>query len=203
MTEGRRLKVREIAARIGVHYMVVYQWRQKGLHKDKLCIHKDENGVWAWESEVDKFAAQYTRKGIKPLDLGSKWVHELGDNEPLRDPRCSDQDMNDMMHLWHGSPLDEVAKSDIAGEIRRSLSDLTGIEAIVVVTRFGLIPAIQPMTLDEIAAQLGITREYVRQILCRATTKLSKNHILWEALSDFVRTPMPCEIQGNEPEGRT
>jgi RNA polymerase primary sigma factor len=69
------------------------------------------------------------------------------------------------------SPLDEVITEKSQEYIRDILSELSAREAEILRMRFG-IDRNSNSTLEEIAQQLGVTRERIRQIEARALKKL-------------------------------
>lgn len=68
-------------------------------------------------------------------------------------------------------PADTVSENETIQEVRMLLSQLPERESIVLQLRYG-IPDDRCRTLDEIGAQLGVTRERVRQIQMRAERRL-------------------------------
>ena len=68
-------------------------------------------------------------------------------------------------------PVDTVSENETVQEVRILLSRLPEREATVLRLRYG-IPDDRCRTLDEIGAQLGVTRERVRQIQVRAERRL-------------------------------
>lgn len=68
-------------------------------------------------------------------------------------------------------PVDTVSENETVQEVRLLLSQLPERESTVLRLRYG-IPDDRCRTLDEIGAQLGVTRERVRQIQVRAERHL-------------------------------
>ena len=68
-------------------------------------------------------------------------------------------------------PVDTVSENETVQEVRLLLSQLPERESTVLRLRYG-IPADRCRTLDEIGAQLGVTRERIRQIQVRAERHL-------------------------------
>ena len=83
--------------------------------------------------------------------------------------------------------MDEMLQQeDLKAEITRALSKLTGRESQVISMYYGL-EGNQPMTLEEIGAHCGRTRERIRQIKEKTLLKLrssSRNKALWDYFSD-------------------
>ncbi|MBZ7987304.1 RNA polymerase sigma factor RpoD [Campylobacter canadensis] len=70
------------------------------------------------------------------------------------------------------SPLDSILKEDLKKQIEQVLDLLNERERTVIKLRFGLTEDESDRTLEEIGAELGITRERVRQIESTAIKKL-------------------------------
>jgi len=66
-----------------------------------------------------------------------------------------------------------VEQADLSNQIRSVLSTLSERERFIIECRYGLVSG-QPMTLDSIGKELGITRERVRQIERKAEVKLKQ-----------------------------
>lgn len=72
-----------------------------------------------------------------------------------------------------GNPVvDERAQSDRLEKIQRILARLDDREKAIIVGRFGLDHAREPLTLKEVGAEMGVTKERIRQIEARALNKL-------------------------------
>lgn len=70
-------------------------------------------------------------------------------------------------------PMEAVDSADRAGRIKEWLESLDENEKVVITKRFGL-DGSDPMTLESVGHQFGITRERVRQIEAKALSKLRK-----------------------------
>jgi RNA polymerase primary sigma factor/RNA polymerase sigma factor len=68
----------------------------------------------------------------------------------------------------------ESAQVQREGQIGRILERLDEREAKIIVSRFGLSPGHEPLTLKEVGAVMGVTKERIRQIEARALSKLRK-----------------------------
>jgi len=71
----------------------------------------------------------------------------------------------------------QIIKASVQQQIRDSLAELDGKEALVIKLRFGLDDD-KPRTLHEIGAQMGLTRERIRQIEQKAMRKLGRSRSL-------------------------
>jgi RNA polymerase primary sigma factor len=71
----------------------------------------------------------------------------------------------------------QIIKASVQQQIRETLGELDEKEALVLKLRFGLDDD-RPRTLQEIGAQLNLTRERIRQIEQKAMRKLGRSHKL-------------------------
>ena len=74
--------------------------------------------------------------------------------------------------LSEESDIDHAALRSLCEEVRAILHSLTAQEQHVITARFGLDNSCESRTLEDVSHQLGVTRERVRQIECRALQKL-------------------------------
>ena len=68
----------------------------------------------------------------------------------------------------------ETAQSQRQSQVGKILSHLDQREQEIIVRRFGLAAGHEPLTLKEVGAAMGVTKERVRQLEARAMTKLRK-----------------------------
>lgn len=89
--------------------------------------------------------------------------------------RTSYEELFDSTEEHRANPtLREAAQRDRVEKIRKILGRLDEREQQIVVSRFGLDHNREPLTLKEVGAEMGVTKERVRQIEARALTKLRK-----------------------------
>ena len=81
-------------------------------------------------------------------------------------------------------PESAVGARVLAAEVRAVLGELTEREQDVLAARFGL-GGRTTASLEELGAQLGVTRERVRQIEARAIQKLRRSPEAYKRLRDF------------------
>jgi RNA polymerase primary sigma factor len=72
------------------------------------------------------------------------------------------------------SPLENLQSKSIVGDISKVLNQLEPREADIIRLRFGL-EGLDPLTLEEVGAKIGITRERVRQLQEHALRALRKS----------------------------
>ena len=112
-------------------------------------------------------------------------VRQLGDHEELRpdDPRrASHRDRfrtshDEMFTATEDERTRPVRAGDVpstSGErqIGRILDRLDEREQKIIISRFGLDHGQEPLTLKEVGAEMGVTKERIRQIEARALSKL-------------------------------
>jgi len=87
--------------------------------------------------------------------------------------RTSHDELFDATQEKRGNPMvEETMQQDRISKINRVLKRLDDRERQIIVGRFGLDHSHEPRTLKEVGAELGVTKERIRQIEARALTKL-------------------------------
>ena len=78
-----------------------------------------------------------------------------------------------MTQELRGNPaVEESLQQDRVAKIQRVLKRLDDRERQIIIGRFGLDHSREPRTLKEVGAELGVTKERIRQIEARALNKL-------------------------------
>ncbi|MFX4251820.1 RNA polymerase sigma factor RpoD [Aliarcobacter butzleri] len=85
------------------------------------------------------------------------------------------------------TPIDNIMKEDLQGQIDQILSQLNEREQAVIRMRFGLMEDASDRTLEEIGKELNVTRERVRQIESSAIKKL-KHPKVGKNLKNYVES---------------
>jgi len=87
--------------------------------------------------------------------------------------RTSHDELFDMTQEKRANPtLEETIQRDRVSKIKRVLNRLDERERQIIVGRFGLDHSQEPQTLKQVGAELGVTKERIRQIEARALNKL-------------------------------
>jgi len=113
-------------------------------------------------------------------DMGWSDAELLTAMATARPPLSLDADFNEDNHASLHSCLEdqqsahEERASDIDDMLRSAMASLRKREAEILAMYFGLNGA-EPMTLEEIALAMGITRERIRQIKLKALSRLKKS----------------------------
>lgn len=87
--------------------------------------------------------------------------------------RTSHDELFDMTQEQRANPtVEETLQRDRISKVNRVLERLDDRERQIIVGRFGLDHSQEPRTLKEVGAELGVTKERIRQIEARALNKL-------------------------------
>jgi RNA polymerase primary sigma factor len=141
--------------------------------KKKTAELKGELGRDPTREEIAK-ALQVSETDIEDLEILSERSLSLSD----RGPNDDELDVEDRISDTHSPSVEyQIIKASVQQQIRETLGELDEKEALVLKLRFGLDDD-RPRTLQEIGAQLNLTRERIRQIEQKAMRKLSRSHQL-------------------------
>ncbi|PLY07502.1 MAG: RNA polymerase sigma factor RpoD [Arcobacter sp.] len=142
-----------------------------------------ENGK---EPDVDEIAKEV---GL-PVDKVKQVIKITKEPVSLEAPIGSDDDgkFGDFVPDEKApTPVDNIMKEDLQGQIDQILAQLNEREQAVVRMRFGLMSDASDRTLEEIGKELSVTRERVRQIESSAIKKL-KHPKVGKNLKNYVES---------------
>ena len=142
-----------------------------------------ENGK---EPDVDEIAKEV---GL-PVDKVKQVIKITKEPVSLEAPIGSDDDgkFGDFVPDEKApTPVDNIMKEDLQGQIDQILAQLNEREQAVVRMRFGLMDDASDRTLEEIGKELSVTRERVRQIESSAIKKL-KHPKVGKNLKNYVES---------------
>lgn len=112
---------------------------------------------------------------LKKVKIIKRAVKAL--NSTVREPQGRDGESISLADVVADSrtstPDDNVLRGDELGVLRRLLEAIDEREAVILRLRFGL-DGQEPLTLKQIAEEVGISRERVRQIVDEALTRLNE-----------------------------
>lgn len=112
---------------------------------------------------------------LKKVKIIKRAVKAL--NSTVREPQGRDGESISLADVVADSrtntPDDNVLRGDELGVLRRLLEAIDEREAVILRLRFGL-DGQEPLTLKQIAEEVGISRERVRQIVDEALTRLNQ-----------------------------
>ena len=136
---------------------------------------------------------------LKKVKIIKRAVKAL--NSTVREPQGRDGEMISLADVVADSrvntPDDNVLRGDELGVLRRLLEAIDEREAVILRLRFGL-DGQEPLTLKQIAEEVGISRERVRQIVDEALTRLNQQ-LTDERPSRFYRGSSE-EVPGRDEE---
>ncbi len=142
-----------------------------------------ENGK---EPDVDEIAKEVAL----PVDKVKQVIKITKEPVSLEAPIGSDDDgkFGDFVPDEKApTPVDNIMKEDLQGQIDQILAQLNEREQAVVRMRFGLMDDASDRTLEEIGKELSVTRERVRQIESSAIKKL-KHPKVGKNLKNYVES---------------
>jgi RNA polymerase primary sigma factor len=126
-------------------------------------------------------------------------------NAPNQAPRDSDGDLMGLGELIADSkmttPQDQTLRTEELGILRQLMETIDEREAEILRYRFGLDGA-EPLTLKEIAAEVGISRERVRQIIEESLSRLNERLNDSKPSQYFRRTPDAFDDMGTADDSR-
>lgn len=123
---------------------------------------------------------------VKKLRVIKRAVKAFQSSGETRDVDGDLLKMSDILADSKGAtPHENVLRDDELGTLRRLLETIDDREARILRLRFGL-DGCEPLTLKEVADEVGISRERVRQIVDEALTKLNQR-LTDERPSKFFR----------------
>lgn len=112
---------------------------------------------------------------VKKIKIIKRAIRAL--NSTVREPQSRDGEMISLADIVADTrtrtPDDNVLRGDELGVLRRLLDAIDEREAVILRLRFGL-DGQEPMTLKQIAEEIGISRERVRQIVDESLTRLNE-----------------------------
>lgn len=112
---------------------------------------------------------------VKKIKIIKRAIRAL--NSTVREPQGRDGEMISLADVVADTrtktPDDNVLRGDELGVLRRLLDAIDEREAVILRLRFGL-DGQEPMTLKQIAEEIGISRERVRQIVDESLTRLNE-----------------------------
>ncbi|MBX3317079.1 MAG: RNA polymerase sigma factor RpoD/SigA [Phycisphaeraceae bacterium] len=139
---------------------------------------------------------------VKKVKIIKRAIRAL--NSTVREPQSRDGEMISLADVVADArmktPDDNVLRGDELGVLRRLLEAIDEREAMILRLRFGL-DGQEPLTLKQIAEEIGISRERVRQIVDEALTRLNQQ-ITDEKPSRFYRAAPGREEAATEAESQ-
>lgn len=139
---------------------------------------------------------------VKKVKIIKRAIRAL--NSTVREPQSRDGEMISLADVVADArmktPDDNVLRGDELGVLRRLLDAIDEREAMILRLRFGL-DGQEPLTLKQIAEEIGISRERVRQIVDEALTRLNQQ-ITDDKPSRFYRAAPGREEAATEVESQ-
>lgn len=177
MGEGHGMDPPRPADHLGLLRSIAWRYRDRGLDRDQLisagylalhgaCLRYDPRR----HAEFSTYATRAIRNAMMHAIATENHLFPYARRHGA--VVCSlDHDPVGTHPEW-GRPSLALERAETAAQVQRALRMIRPRDREVMRLRFGLDPGMGPQTLEQIAWGLGITKERVRQLECRAMRRL-------------------------------